>query len=123
MVADYRILTQQEIDALPTASVQRAIFVLSDGRLVVPIDTPQLGEPPRRAVVSLASKWTAMMHKYRGSIAYDDADRKLRCDAGTGQRNNQAYMNALHRAWRAKNRDHAREYQRLYMRRYRQRVK
>ncbi len=46
MTETVRILTQAEIDALPTLCKQRAIFVLPDGRFAVPIDTPQIGERP-----------------------------------------------------------------------------
>ena len=41
-----RILTQDEIDALPTLCKQRSFFVLPDGRFAAPVDQPQLGEPP-----------------------------------------------------------------------------
>ncbi len=46
MTETVRILTQAEIDALPTLCKQRAIFVLPDGRFAVPIDMPQIGERP-----------------------------------------------------------------------------
>ncbi len=46
MTETVRILTQAEIDARPTLSNQRAIFVLPDGRFAVPVDAPQIGERP-----------------------------------------------------------------------------
>lgn len=45
-MTEVRILTPEEVNALPTMSNQRAIFVLSDGRLAVPVDCPQIGERP-----------------------------------------------------------------------------
>lgn len=58
------------------------------------------------------------MTLYRGTLIYDEPLR-VRCDAGTGKRNDQEYNRLRHLAWRQKNADHVRKWRREYQRDYR----
>ena len=59
---------------------------------------------------------------YRGNISFDEPDRKVRADCGTGQWRDPDHYREWKRRWREAHRNHVREYQRLYMRRYRKEI-
>jgi hypothetical protein len=61
-----------------------------------------------------------MSDLYRGTIAYDEPLR-VRCDAGTGKRNDPEHYRTWKRAWRQKKREKYNAYMREYMREYRRR--
>lgn len=59
------------------------------------------------------------MTLYRGTIAFDPPDSKIRKDAGTGARSTKKYRSEQSLNYRANNREHVRAYMRGYMRKYR----
>ena len=59
---------------------------------------------------------------YRGTIAYDPPQRRVRSDCGSGAWRDPEHYREWKRKWREKNREHVRAYIREYMRTYRKRT-